>query len=195
MLYFFTYFKTTLWKTFLPFLMMTWPFSKSGCGAGLGDIGDLYVVDGNTALLHEAAALTLRCNEAGFLHEVENVDCAVGEVGCGDLGGRACSRSLRRCRTVRVRLPVPSGFLAPCTIWVSSNARISFARFSWLPFPAFHLFNLVKRQERQHLDALQNVAVVYVSPVLARNRTGKFCSGQATRRCRRFCPSSCPENR
>lgn len=133
MLYFFTYFKTTLWKTFLPFLMMTWPFSKSGCGAGLGDVGDLYVVDGNAALLHETAALTLRCDEAGFLHEVENVDCAVGEVGCGDLGGRhvlgVCAAA-EQCACGFLCLP---GFLSACTIWVSSNARISFARFSWLP--------------------------------------------------------------
>ena len=41
-------------------------------------------------------------------------------------------------------------------------------------FPAFHLFNLVKRQERQHLDALQNVAVVYVSPVLVEIERGSF---------------------
>ena len=94
-------------------------FFKVGCGAGLGDVGDLYVVDGNAALLHEAAALALRCDEAGFLHEVSVVGM-FSEFAPLPNSARAASCAFRASS-------------APCTIWVSSNARISFARFSWLP--------------------------------------------------------------
>ena len=42
-------------KLFFAFFDDDMAFFKVGCGAGLGDVGDLYVVDGNAALLHEAA--------------------------------------------------------------------------------------------------------------------------------------------
>ena len=59
MLYFFYLLQNDLMEDLFAFFDDDMAFFKVGCGAGLGDIGDLYVVDGNAALLHEPAALPL----------------------------------------------------------------------------------------------------------------------------------------
>jgi len=141
--------------------------AKVFLGEANSNVGDLFTVDLDAALLDIAAGVTV-----GGAQTADNkqVNCAYSAV-LAELFGRNFG-SGHISDIAAAGEQTASGFLSLVGLFLGMNksgklvSKDLLSLVQLAAFPAFHLLNLLKGQEGKHLEALDNVSVINVSPVL-----------------------------
>mgnify|MGYP007072580595 CR=1 FL=1 len=121
------------------------------------------VVDCNALTRDQGSCLALGVNKLGRHHQVENADLALGELklGSGHVLGVALAAEQSLCGVERL-----VGFLLAVNQLGQLVGQDLLGLIQALVFPGAHLIDLLQRQEGQHPDALHDICIADVAPVL-----------------------------